>query len=983
MSRPVAATLVGRALERALLVEAANRADGGEPTIVLVQGEAGIGKTRLVSAWAQTMRDCGAVVAVGRCVEVEGAALPMAPIAGALRDLARQLGGQAIQDAAAGLWPVVAELVPDLAESTDSLRRVTHAETFDAIAALTRRLCAGRLLVLVVEDLHWSGTLTRDLLAFLARAMTNDRLLIVITTRLDVVDPVSKFLAELTRLPRTEAIELPRLSPLQVGEIAQQLTGGHVRAGPLERLVRLSDGVPFLVEELAASGLGEPGRSPSATISPSGQLLLRRFSQLSADARQVLAAASLADAELTDRLLRAALAGHVSGLDAALSESVDAGVLVLAPDRDGYRFRHALLRDAIMQSLLPGQVRALHERWALALEEAPRALDPLTRAVALAHHWDGVGRAERALCACLAAAEQCRLRSAFVEQADLLTRAVRWWDEVDDPEALTGLDRDLLAEDVVDVLLAADLQPMLLPFAEKELRRLPEIDRLGRARWRTLIADISTDFGLMVDLPDLPDLIQLARGSPPSRPRAWLAHHLMWLLGPGDADRAVEMMDLAATSAEALGDQALSLYMRVDRAYVLTWIGRPDQALDCNIALLPQIDQLSPASFSLLLSTMVGLNYQLGHLDAALAAVADTRRRLSDEHQAPLAWSRVSGYHAWTLFDLGRWDDALRVFDAARARYDDDDWRGVPLSIVLSALRGDLDEAERAAAEVGLPEALSDGRRWDHEALARVTLAAARGDIGVVRNLVASMLSRPDLRASAVAPRVLLVAAAAEADAAARGRARGDRAALDAGRSAVVVLRQVLARTYWPGPVADALQFNIAAELDRWLGSTDPAPWRIAIDAWTPIGFPHERGWAALHLAEALIENRDLDRAAAALGDSAAIAQRLDEQPLADEVAGLARRARLRLEPTGKVGEAAARTNSPTETHGLTDRELEVLALVCEGLTNPAIGKRLYMSRKTASVHISHILTKLGATNRTQAATAAHRLGLERDRSLL
>ena len=108
MSRPVAATLVGRDLESAMLVEAASRADGGESTIVLVQGEAGIGKTRLVSALAQSARDGGALVAVGRCVEVEGAALPLAPVAGVLRDLARQLGGQAVQEAASGQWPALA-----------------------------------------------------------------------------------------------------------------------------------------------------------------------------------------------------------------------------------------------------------------------------------------------------------------------------------------------------------------------------------------------------------------------------------------------------------------------------------------------------------------------------------------------------------------------------------------------------------------------------------------------------------------------------------------------------------------------------------------------------------------------------------------------------------------------------------------------------------------------------------------------------------
>jgi DNA-binding CsgD family transcriptional regulator/tetratricopeptide (TPR) repeat protein len=962
MARPGVTTLVGRVAQSAVLRHAGARAAAGVTTVALVRGEAGIGKSRLVADWAASARAEGTVVALGRCIEVEGAALPLAPMAAVLRDLVRTLGVDALRSAVGAQWPTLALLAPELSPAPADGVPATHAQTFDAFAGLVRALAGQHPLALVVEDVHWSDPLTRDLLSYLARAVDGCSLLLVLTTRPEVPEAAAQFLAELVRLAAVDVVDLPRLEAPDVVDLVGQLRGEQPSPEVIEAIIRLSDGIPFLVEELA----------DNETASVAGALLLRRWRRLGPAARQVVVAASLADAELTDALLRATVAEEVGTVGAAIREAVDGGVLVGAPERDGYRFRHALLREAVSASLLPGEARAWHEQWARALEAVPRGLDSLTHAVALAHHWDAAGDAARALTACLAATFQCRLHTAFVESSRWLMRAVVWWDGVPDAPERTGVDRDRLVEDVVDALTAAEARRDIIEFAQGELARTPGSDRLGRARWRVLLVDVNMDSGLVVPVPDLDQLVELVRSARPSRAQAWTAQSLAWVLGQDDPERAVEMIELAVASAKSLGDELFTLRLKADRAYEVSWLGAGDRALEEHHRLLPDIDRLGPSSYSFFLANMVALNHELGHLEASLAAVADVGRRLGNEVQAPLAWGQMSGYHAATLVDLGRWDEGERVFAAARARYDDAVWPWYPCwRALLHSWRGEVEAAERTAANIHWPDTYDD---WDFDGWVRVTLAAARGDIGSVRLVVEPMASRRNIRAKTMTLRPLLAAAAAEANEAARALALGDAKALAASAAAVRTLREVLDRVPWPGPGPDAHRLHITAELDRWSGSSDPAPWQLAIDAYAPIGYPHERAWALLHLAEALVENDRRDEASSAVHEATEIAEHLGARPLADEVAAFAVRARLSAAP---VPEQRTKQADPASSIGLTDREREVLALLCEGLTNPAIAKRLYMSPKTASVHVSRILAKLGATNRTAAATAAHRLGLD------
>ena len=183
-----------------------------------------------------------------------------------------------------------------------------------------------------------------------------------------------------------------------------------------------------------------------------------------------------------------------------------------------------------------------------------------------------------------------------------------------------------------------------------------------------------------------------------------------------------------------------------------------------------------------------------------------------------------------------------------------------------------------------------------------------------------------------------------------------------------------------PTPATGGYQELTAAELARAAGTDGPGPWSAAAAAWRSAREPFPLAYALLRLAEAHMAADDRDAAAAAVQEACATADRLGAQPLAAEAAALARRARLRLVPATPDAGQAEQAGQPAAADelarfGLTDREREVLALLAAGRSNPEIARTLFISAKTASVHVSNILAKLGVSRRVEAAAVAHRLG--------
>jgi len=471
-------TFVGRAAESARLAAARDRAAAGTPTVVVVGGEAGVGKSRLVGELVAGSRAAGATVLAGGCVELGGEGLPFAPVVAALRMLARGLGGAELATALPGparseLARLLPELGPPPGRGEAGERTPLGAPAgggpqppwpdpgsaqrrlFELLLGLLERLATRRPTVLVVEDLHWADRSTRDLLAYLVRNLRRGRLLLLLTYRSDELHrrhPLRPLLAELDRDRRVERLELGRFD---LGEVAAQLTG-ILGVAPATRLVErvhaCSDGNAFFVEELAAAGSAGGASAALARGAPAfGGLrdtVLARIEPLPESTRMLLRVVAAAGGRV-ERELLAEVAGLpapelLAGLRAAVAERV-----LLVDAHDGtYGFRHALVKEAVDSGLLPGERPRLHGRLAGALSARGAGLrqahaghpgaDPAL-AAELAWHWYAAHDLARALPAAVEAGLAAERSYAFAEAQHHFERALELWERA--PAAPTGLDR--------------------------------------------------------------------------------------------------------------------------------------------------------------------------------------------------------------------------------------------------------------------------------------------------------------------------------------------------------------------------------------------------------------------------------------------------------------------------------------------------------------------------------------------------------------
>ncbi|ARZ67719.1 regulatory protein [Streptomyces albireticuli] len=335
----------------------------------------------------------------------------------------------------------------------------------------------------------------------------------------------------------------------------------------------------------------------------------------------------------------------------------------------------------------------------------------------------------------------------------------------------------------------------------------------------------------------------------------------------------------------------------------------------------------------------------------------------------------VYGNLAESLFSLGRWEEADRAAcDSLRLAQGRKPRGTASLRLAELALaRGDHDAAERELAAAREYYGTHDEQPQYTVPLARLTLelAAARGRILEAREALAGPLARGLTSAVQRYGWPLLVAAAtAEAD------ARGLPAA-EPGRAAVLDgIRAAAGGLARHAPVWEAYGLFLEAELPRAEGRDDAGRWAAAVAAFEPLDRPYELARARYRWADALLAAGDARSAAGPLARAHEEAGRLGAVPLRDAVALLARRARLPLGGDAAPARAAAPEPDPAEALGLTPRERDVLRLVAAGRGNRQIAEELFISPKTASVHVSRIIAKLGVSSRGEAAATAHRLRL-------
>ncbi|MFD7918698.1 AAA family ATPase [Streptomyces sp. NPDC059740] len=1010
-TRSVSPVFVGRTQELDRL-RAAQRevTTTGTPRAVLVGGEAGVGKTRLTEEFTGAARTDGAVVAVGNCLEIGAEGLPFAPFSALLHALNSHLGDE-LATAVAGQEGELARILPELGEVTGDSRDDEHgrARLFELTARLLERLAASRTLVIVVEDLHWADRSTRELFAYLLRALHAARVLLVATYRSDDLHrrhPLRPFLAEVDRMRTVQWLDLQRFTHDEVRSQLAGITGGEPEHDLVDRVFARSEGNAFFVEELARC----VGEGCSYGLSDSlRDLLLVRVEALPETTQRVVRIAAEGGSTVEHDLLAAVCPLGEDELIEALRLAVGANILLPTDDGTfgGYRFRHALVREAVVDDLLPGERTRLSRRYAQALEADPSLVPAESRATRLASYWYHAHDAAKALPAVLAASVTARRRHAYAEQLRLLERAMELWDDVPDtvraavrPADDTGAYpacgcqdaalrfMDLLAEAAVAARLSGERE-RAFTLVKRGLRLAPEDSEPLRRAWflsqRSLLM-IRTGRGDGWD--QLAEARELVRDLPPSavhaevleRSAAWALVHAPDADSAATAERAVEL-------ARLVGSREVELNGRVTLGSLRVALGDVEAGLHEMRAAVADATGTSHSwplsrAYIDLVSALEGVGRSAEAVELARAGVAHVERCGRSDSAS---WVYLNG--AESLFSLGRWDEAAEwVRTGAGLAQGHDSFALVAVrSAQLDLARGDL---ARAVEQLG--EAARHYGGHDHQPqnlLPQVSFAlqaaARRGDLGEVRALLRPALARgfPPGTQRYGWP-LLWAAASAEADG--RGLPGDDE---ERARS-LELLRQAARRLATGVPVWDAHALLVAAELRRAEGGDEPARWAAAAAALAPLERPHELAWARYREAEALLGAgaptsgpSARESAARLLRKAHRAARHLGAEPLTGEVVALARRARLPLTPTAGAGAGTptAADQPPVEPAvalGLTARESEVLRLVAAGRSNREIAQTLFISPKTASVHVSHILAKLGVSGRVEAAALAHRLRL-------
>ena len=983
-SRVTSTRIIGRAPELAELESALTEAEGGRPSIAFVAGESGVGKTRLVTELARRVRERDGRTLCGDCVELGEGELPYAPLVAALRPLVRDGDPtlKALPDAARA---ELATLLPELGPPADSARADEDAGSaqrrlFEALLTLLERLGRDTPILLLLEDIHWADRSTRAFLAFVARAMSTERVLAVCTYRSDEMHrrhPLRPLLAEMERDPRSRRIEIARLSRDELAGQLEDILDGAPDPGLVDRLYARSEGNPLFAEELLASGDDGRGSLPP-TLRDALMVRTERLPDRTQELLRLLSVAQPAD----DALL--AEAGELGGAEmrAALRELVAAHLVVAGQD-GMYRFRHALLREVVDDDLLPGERAELHMALARALEGRLASGAPAVWVTAgIAYHYRVAGDQPAALRASVRAAQAASGVHAHGEAAALLERALEVWDRVPDAEALAGTTHpDLLIQAAVAHRSNSDdhRRSELLQEALRELDEETEPRRVAGALGELAGAQWSMGRG-EDSRATLRRALSLLPRDEVSRERAeLLSRQVTFLMLQGRYNEVRDAAEEAIELARAVGAVELS-------GPVLNRLGVSLFALGDEEAGTRALEQALQVSRER--GQQIDAAFVCSNLADSLHRAGRSREGLKVAIEAEGQVPEGSRAENWLMLQRAEIELALGDWEAAEAHMPDRRrFTGTALAnadILRSSLllaRGDTKAARPLLEEAAGLLALS----LEPQYLAgcgsqRAELERREGDLKTARAVVEEAIDRIEFcsedgeRLAEVAKVGVIV----EADAAERARDLGDAEEERACRlrADMMNMRVQAAAEDVDRAVTRAHAASAAAEMTRAEGEPDPAACAAAAEAWTAVERPYHAAVARWRQAEAHLQAGDRTATVAAARAAADAARTLGSRWLLAEVEGLAARARLRLADDGDSNGAAA-AEAEDDAFGLTPRERQVLSLLAGGATNREIGARLYMAEKTASVHVSRILSKLDVRSRTEAAAVAHRHGLE------
>jgi DNA-binding CsgD family transcriptional regulator/tetratricopeptide (TPR) repeat protein len=992
---------VGRRRELERLALALAEAAAGRPSTMLVAGDAGIGKSRLVGEFLALARASPAapVILEGGCTDLGGTGLPYEPIIEALRSLVGQLDPSdleaAIGVAGPGLAPLLRDVIATDAPGESMDPAMDRQRTFDAVVRLLEHTAARQPLIVVQEDLHWADASTRDLLAFLVRKLRTGRIGVVLTYRSDEIHrshPLLGWLAEIQRLRGVERIDVARFGREEVAEQVRGILGEEPSGSVLEAIERRAGGNPFFVEELMAALDDGKGRVPQ-TIR---DITLAMLGRLADGPRSIVAMTAVAGGQVEEAVLTRALGDGLDKPESDLRAALESRLVKLEPLPGGTAigFRHALLHEAVEDALLPGETRKLHASLATALEasDEPGRLNILA---AVAHHWSAADDRPRTLVASLAAARAAFNVFAFPDSLRHYERALAVWPLVPGP--------DRPAEDYAQICLEASraaglagLPARAIGWASLALDASvgsADVERTAEIEERLAWAAIADD-QLELANRTLESAVGRLEGRPPSAVAARVT--------------AAYARDLAITGrrreAREVAERAIRIARRVDdrlaEAAALSTLGNC-LALsgDCEQAIrtLEQAIEVARA---------IGDPWEIirGHGNLADALFWCGQVVRSDDtigqalsiagdlgaHVGLVHWLRVDQAYRW--FEAGRWTDASELLESVPVEDLGGDYRGryAAIRAYLALLTGALPQAHDAI-NLGHGEGISFDGRWHEWILVLSSQLAieegrlADAEAGLLDGLSAGDQSKltPGDRSMA-----LRIAIGILADLAEQAQAEGDHEAVERhrrrGEDCLERIRHGVGAMDDPESKSsrwEVGELRIAeAEATRLDARPDPSLWAAAASHWRAIPEPWRTAYCELHEAEARLLTGEARRTAVPLLRAAhETATALGAAPLSVKIESLAHRAAIDI-GTGSALSPQARS-APRDPHGLTRREADVLRLLADGLSNREIADRLFISESTAGVHVSNILGKLGVASRAAAAAIGARLALAEERS--
>ncbi|MFC5831286.1 ATP-binding protein [Nonomuraea insulae] len=945
--RSVSPVFVGREEELAALSESFDEARKGTVTAVLLGGEAGVGKTRLVQRFAEHCTTGGAHVLFGGCVELSTEGLAYAPFTAALRQLVREQGPAAV----AGLLPEGAErdlarLLPEFGEpSGDGETDTDRARLFEQFLTLLERLADQRPTILVIEDIHWADRSSRDLIAFLSRNLQAPQVLILMTYRSDDLyrqHPLRPVLAELGRVHGVHRLDLPRLSRDEVAQQMAAILGKAPEYGKVEKVYERSEGIPLFVEAMLESG-------EECTFPESMQdLILNSVERLPEETQRVLRVAAAGGNRVGHALLAAVSGLSDVELETALRPAIAGNVLQIADSR-AYVFRHSLIREAVHDELLPGEHQRLHARFAEEISKDRTLVPPGRAAVELAHHWYGARNDRWALISAWEAARKSFKAFAYTEALPLLERVLMLWDRVDDAAEVIGADHVAVLERAAESANAggdADKGVKFVKAALSELDESQEPERVAQLIVRR--AAFKNSKGQLGVIDDLRKALSLVPEDSPDWAEVVtpLSRHLMLR---GEIQEADRLITEGLHWVREHGNRLLEADLLMNRAlgHSLNGDTQTTHALN-EQALRIGKEERSGRLITRALGNSIDTLLDMGHEEEALRLSEDGWRAAKQYGRLRGSGLFIANNWAETLDALGRWDEAIEVVESAlshgpvlRTRY-----ALLHTRADIALARGEMQLVETILAEIGVFKDRPEEFVQDIIGNARLRIGwhLTRGEPAAALGEAERVLSYPKLSSKAMLGWRLLSLLRTVCDAA-QGT-EPERATAVRGHAA-----EVAAELSVIGPVVEAYRLSYLAEFDA------------SAAGWERLKRPHNQAKALMRAATVVARGGDREGAAARLKAALPLAQALRATPLVAEIEALSRR----------VGGLQG-TQEPSEV--LTPRELEVLRLVTQGRTNRDIAAELFISAKTVSVHVSNILAKLCVTTRGEAAAAAHRLSL-------